>query len=249
MKTLAVLLLLLFTLFALSCSIPKNNKDIQLNTTTSILEYKDSIDRSLSKFKKEKSLPFSAGAYTFLITKYYKDDKTAVLVEQGDNGEYGSLEKRYYLKDGKMILYTENAIHKLDTLHYTEARAFYQDGLQFAAELRKSSDKEHLQKTKFQKSKPLTVHVKNALDRYEDALNQTGQFDLAFEEIIEYPKAIYIILSHNDLNLYRSSLLIQKQDNFIREIINNPIDYRGRKVKMNWIKKDSEYVYVSGGFK
>ncbi|HEY0768709.1 MAG TPA: hypothetical protein VGD31_00060, partial [Sphingobacteriaceae bacterium] len=79
MKTSNLLLLLLFTLFAISCSIPKNNKDIQLNTTTSILEYKDSIDRSLSNFKKEKSLPFSAGDYTFLITKYYKNDKTAVL--------------------------------------------------------------------------------------------------------------------------------------------------------------------------
>lgn len=235
---------------ALSCSIPKNNKDIQLTNTSSILKYKDSINSSLNNFKKQKSLPFSAGEYTFLITKYSQNDKKTVLIEQADRGDNNHREKRYYLKNGNLVLYTEkNSIRKHDTIHYSEARAFFRNGIQFAADAKSATDKELLSITHFQKSKPITVDVYKALHRYEDALTQTGQFDLTFEEIIEYPKAIYIVLAHQDLNPYRSSLLIRKQDNFIRELINNPVSYRGRKVKMDWEKKDREYVYVSGGFR
>lgn len=250
MKTLKIAApLILLLILALSCFLPKKNKDNKLNSISAILDYKDSIDCCLANLKRQKSLPFSAGDYTFLITKYFQSDKTTVLVEQGDSGEYGSVEKRYYLKNGTLALYTEKAVHTLDTLLYTEARAFYNNGSQFAAETKTASNKEDLLKTPFRKSKSLAVHIKTALRHYEDALNETGQFDLAFDEIIEYPKAVYIVLGPTGLNPYRSALLIRKQDNFIRELINNPLSYRGRRLKMNWKKENSEYVYVSGDFK
>lgn len=250
MKTVKFLLLLfLQVLIILSCSTSKNKHENELNNTAAILSYKDSIDERIPAFEIQKSLPYSIGDYTFLVLKYSRGNNPILLVEQGTSAEYGSLEKRYYLKNRKLVLYTETAAGKTGNIPSLEKRAFYNDGNEFAAEIKKIPEGQDFARATFRKSKPLIVDIKMALRRYEQALNQTGQFDLSFDEIIEYPKARYIVLGHPNLNPYRSALLILKQDNFINELINNPANYRGRKVKMNWVKKDNEYVYVSGGFK
>lgn len=244
-------LLLLFMpgMFTLSCSTSKSKQDNELSNTAAILFYKDSIDKSIPALEKQRSLPYSVGDYTFLVTKYSRDNRTILLVEQGNSEEYGSSEKRYYLKSKNLVLYTECAAEKLKGIPYVEKRAFYNDGIQFAAEAKKAADKLSLSKAAFKNTEPLIVDVKEAIRRYEQALNQTGQFDLSFDAIVEYPKASYIVLGHPNPNPYRSALLILKQDNFIKELINNPAGYRGRKLKMNWERKNNEYVYVSGGFK
>lgn len=211
--------------------------------------FKDSIDRSLNSFRNQKSLPYSFGDNTFLITKYHKDDQTVVIVEQENIGKYGSQEKRYYLKNGRLILYTEyREYYAPGTSHYTAGRAFYDNGKQFFAEMKKGTDKRELANTPFQMSK-LKIDVKKDLQRYEDALNQSGEFDLAFTGIVESPKTRYLVLGQNDITHYRAYFLIRKEDVFVRELINNPTSYRGRRLKMRWQKQGREYVYVSAGFR
>ena len=248
MKTFNITHLLLFPLaIALSCSTPKTKNE--LNSIASILVYKDSVDRSVNDLQKNKSLPYTTDDYTFLLTSYSRNDKTVMLIEKGESGEFENKEKRYYLKNGNLVLYTETVVKRSDSLRIRESRAFYSNGRHFLSEIRGAGDTVSLAERKFQRSTPLLVNVKKTFKHFHDALNQKGQFDLAFEAIVEYPKARYIVLQHPNVNPYRSSLLIRKQDDFISELIKDPADYRGRKLKMSWRKQGDEYVYLSGEFR
>ena len=47
------------------------------------------------------------------------------------------------------------------------------------------------------------------LQLLEQALSQTGRFNLVFEGIADYPQARYLILSRDELNAYRAAILLE----------------------------------------
>ena len=85
------------------------------------------------------------------------------------------------------------------------------------------------------------------LQLLDQALSQTGRFNLVFEGIADYPQARYLILSRDELNAYRAAILLENEDELAKELVSNPEKYKGRKLDLEWmIRNEEEAVYISG---
>lgn len=225
-------------------NIKTSQKDQKLGTLWTkqfISSYADTVNKILPVSRKQNSLWYSKNHHSFQVTKYSYDGKPVLYIEKENNTAHGKTEKRYYIKDNRIALYTKTVIDSTSNNSSPSATySYYRQDSLFRAEtfLDKRGETTNTSKTIGQS------HLYNHLAALEDALQQRGDFNLVFEGVTEYPKAKYIILSRNRINSYRAPLKVEKEDEFIHELRTNPDRYRGEKLNIRWhCANNNEVVY------
>lgn len=246
--------LILITLSFAACN--KNSDHIKSSINTAagslikedILAFADTIDNLSRWIDKQESLVYTLGNYSFHVSRYLNNSQVSLYIEHGSSNDYGYTEKRYYLKDGKVVLYIKTRKNTMSELPFKTTRSFYADGDLLYSDQKSAKTENELISVNYLVNNTPEVHINDDMKKLSDAIYQRGQFDLVFFGITEYPKAKYLIFSRNNINAYRAPILVEKEDDFIKAISLNPEKYRGRKLKITWtLRNPNEAVYVSGG--
>ncbi|TZF83045.1 hypothetical protein FW774_12130 [Pedobacter sp. BS3] len=238
----------------LSCKYFKpNHPQAELQANESLNEatintYVDSVNATLNQAEKTSSLVYTLGDSSFYVTRYTYNNAPVLYEETCDKAELGYSKRRYYLKDNRVIFYSENSKATPSDKPYRIIKEYYRNDVMFYAEEKQGTEQD-IASLPFTETNVATAQSQTRLARYEDALNQRGKFDLFFEGITEYPKARYLILSRKEINAYRAPVLIPDDDDLIREIAGNPNKYRGEKLYLTWKIVNGEAVYQSGKLK
>ncbi len=213
-----------------------------------IQAYADSVNLLLPQFEKQESLIYSLRNYSFQISKYTENGKPLLFVEEGRNGESGKVEKLFYIKDNKLLLYSEMAETHSNPEPFTLTKIYFRNNIAFYAEQKKAHTEAALKTVAFRKIESENKELHRDLSHMEDALKQKGKFNLVFDGITEYPKARYLIMSRNEYDAYRAVIRVEKSDDFIRELSSNTSRYTGSKLDIDWSvnHENNEVVYVSG---
>lgn len=242
--------ILLFSLAA--CNKNTDQLKTSINSVSSnsikenILAIADSINKISVRAQKQESLIYNLGDYSFFISRFIQNSEAVLYIEHGKSGEYGHTEKRYYLKNGMVILLEQSSKDNKVYLPFKTERTYYNKGQPIYSERREARTAGELSGMNF-KQQPASGNILKDMKKLNDAMYQKGDFDLVFEGITEFPKAKYLILSKRNLNAYRAPILVEKKDNFIEAIATNPEKYLGRKLRITWdLRKPNEAVYVSG---
>lgn len=218
---------------------PLNEADIN--------SYADSINSTLDQFEKQESLVFSRGDRSFSVVKYVKNGEPVLYIEKGDSGEYEASEKRYYLHEGRLVLYTEKNKSFTSPTPVSYLCSYFRNNILFYTKRKTATDEIQLKSSSFAETEPSRKDQYLDIVGLENALKQNHDFNLVFEGIAEYPKAKYLILSRNGLNTYRAALRVDSEDDLIHELATNPDRYAGSKLDLTWkINKDNEAIYQSG---
>lgn len=214
----------------------------------SINGYADSVKLHLSGFEKRESLVFSREEYSFYVTRYSSNGDPVLYIEHAD-GEMGSVEKYYYVDQQLLLLVVEDIFNSYESPRYSSKREYFRNDVLFHTDIKSADDEATFRKAPHEKTDGSKRDVPEILDNLEKAINREGEFDLTFEGITEYPRARYIVLSKNELKSYRAVIRVDKEDDFIRELVTNTEKYKRSPLKINWIIKDGEAVYESGKIK
>ncbi len=245
--------LILILLVAASCT--KNTDEVETaiegKTAASIkgqiIAFADSIDTFSKGSVKQESLVYTINDYSFHISRYIRDSRVSLYIEHGYSARSGSVESRYYLKNGKVVLYSHRLQNPGNPFPYKEVREFYPHGGLTLADYRTAKTTEQFAIAGFKPGILASRNIKADIKKLNDAIYQRGAFDLTLEGITQYPGAKYLILSSKKFNSYRAALLIQKEDALIKAVIADPERYKGRKVDLEWDLKDrNQALYVSG---
>jgi len=243
-------LAIILTVLILSCSRTRSDHpqagkgDPQaLLTKQQLLNYKDSINGILGQLDKQQSLIYTLEDNSFFVTKYSSYGDPMLYIRKAKNNEYSNIEERYYMHDGQLVLYLKKS-RGLTTEEIKTEWDFFRNNILFYSEVQRSGGENSVIDTVVQEQKKEKTADMKLL---EQALNQTGKFNLVFDGTADYPQAKYIILSRDELHPYRAALLLEKEDELAEELISNPEKYKGRKLDLQWkIRNGEEAVYVSG---
>ena len=93
-----------------------------------ILSYSDTVDSLSRAASKQESLIYSLRDYSFHVSRYVRNSEVSLYIEHGNMGEQGHSEKRYYLKDGEVVLLTEHLVLARNEQPFRTNRSFYQNG-------------------------------------------------------------------------------------------------------------------------
>lgn len=214
----------------------------------SINAYADSIKIHLSEFEKRESLVFSRQDNSFYVTRYSSNGNPVLYVEQ-EEGEIGSVKRYYYIDRHHLLLLVEEVFNSFESPRYLSKREYYRNDVLFHTDLKSADDEVTFRKAPRKKINGNKRDLAEALDNLEKAINREAEFNLTFEGITEYPRARYIILSKNELKSHRAVIRVDKEDDFIRELVSNTEKYKGSPLNINWVIKDGEAIYESGKIK
>lgn len=214
----------------------------------SINGYADSVKLHLSGFEKRESLVFSREEYSFYVTRYSSNGNPVLYIEHAD-GETGTIEKYYYVDQHQLLLFVEDIFNSYESPRYSSRREYFRNGVLFHTDIKSADDEATFRKAPRGQTDGSKRNVPETLDNLEKAINREGEFDLTFEGITEYPRARYIVLSRNELKSYRAVIRVDKEDDFIRELVTNTDKYKRSPLNINWVIKDGEAIYESGRIK
>ena len=246
--------ILLITLSLAACNKNKDQIKSSLNSAAgqllkeNILSFADTVNNLSKGAIKQESLIYTLGDYSFYVSRYVRNSEVSLYIELGNSGDYGNTEKRYYLKDGQVVLLVHYSKNMMVYLPFITERVFYKNGQILYSDCRESKTWRELRSLNFMQNEIASQDIVEDMKKLNDAIYQRGKFDLVFEGITEYPKAKYLIFSRDNFNTYRAPVLVEKKDNFIEALFSNPEKYKGRKLKITWaLREPNEAVYVSGG--
>ncbi len=245
------LILILVTIASCTKNTDEVKTYVKPQTTTSIkngiIAFADSVNTSSKGSIKQESLIYTINDYSFHVSRYVRNSEVSLYIEHGYSTSSGTVENRYYLKNGKVILSSHNTHNPGSLLPYKTTRVFYNNGGLIGSDQKAAKTTDDLAVADYTANKIGYSDIKADIKKLNDAIYQRGSFDLTLQGIAEYPKAKYLILSSNRFNSYRAALLIKKEDILIKSIIADPEKYRGRKLNLKWNLKDpKQALYVSG---
>lgn len=208
-----------------------------------ILNYKDSVNGLIGQLNKQQTLIYTLGDNSFYITRYSSNGEPLLYIKKSKNNEYDSMEERYYVHNNHLVLYSKNS-REITSGEILSEQYFFRNNILFYSKSGQSDNDHTVPDTVIKEER----EEKTAdLKQLEQALNQTGKFNLVFDGIADYPQARYLILSRNELHAYRAALLMENEDELAEELISNPEKYKGRKLDLKWkIRNGEEAVYISG---
>ncbi len=223
-----------------------------LNAKT-IINYADSIDKTLSHYTKTTSLVYMLGDLSFYVEKYGEADHPILLIEHAFNGGISNSLKKYYFKNDSLIL--ENVKNELandDGSIFKNSRTFLRSNTIFKKENKTATASTEINSMPFL-DVPLSTDKttdKALLDKVKtlnDVLDRNDRFDVVFESITTFPDSRYIVMRSKIQNSYSASILVQEKDAFIDSLLNDPMTFKDEKLKLNWVIKDREAIYVPVG--
>lgn len=243
-------MVIILSVLVLSCGSPKSDhpqadreSPQAMLTKQQLLHYKDSINSITGQLDKQQSLIYSRDDNSFFVTRYSSHGNPLLYIKKSRNNEYDSIEERYYIHNNNLVLYLKNSRGLTSEETITE-RDFFRNNVLFHSEIQRSGVEDSTSDTTIEKQKREKAADLQLLDQ---ALSQTGRFNLVFEGIADYPQARYLILSRDELNAYRAAILLENEDELAKELVSNPEKYKGRKLDLEWIiRNEEEAVYISG---
>lgn len=209
--------------------------------------YADSLNHILHTFKKTSSLLYTNDDQAFRVSRFSYNNEPVLYVEYSRSALLGITEKRYYLKDKNLVLFTENSIVTNTNRPYISTKAYFKNNALFLSEQRSAASRAGLTTARFQKTVLKNEGQFSDMARFEDAIDQEGEFNLVFQGIAEYPKAKYIILGRDNYSAYRAPIRVKAEDEFIRELCTNIYQYHGSKLDINWKPNGADEVYYCSG--
>jgi hypothetical protein len=223
------------------------NSPKQQNIKKQIRAYADSVNAILPFSKVEKSMVYSIDHYSFQVTKYLYKGKPVLYVEKGQSNDNTLLTRMYYVENSKPILVREKKIRGNGINQYRLSNTYFKNDNVIGLEQKSGINEIEVSHLPFQvadvKSAPKILPVRVM----EDALAQHGEFDLVFEDIIECPKARYLILSRNNVSAYRVPVKVEREDDFIHAVSAEPHRFKGEKLDLSWsLSKQNEMIYLAG---
>ncbi|POY37551.1 hypothetical protein C3K47_07240 [Solitalea longa] len=263
MKPLAILLALLL-LFGACSNQSKNKSDEKLiadssatteseSDTVAIDRYVKEIKSKIPRLNYKRSLQYNLGDYTFDISTYFdNDNKQIALIEDGHRGEYGYRRLSVYYKNEHPVFAEVNEKAAMGSNNqYTEAKVYFKPNLKVIKALeRKSLIENNIQDIPFTPFVPDTLGYVEKASFFKRVIDQTGEFDLPFEEIKKIDSREYLILGKNDPNSYHVKLLILAPDSTIKKLKANQAAFKGKKLGLTWDYENSKgyesLVYKSG---
>lgn len=251
--------LIYISLLLILCTACHRNKPTLYGTETvqnkelieGINRHVDSLDALLPSSVLQQSLIFSRDNYSFYVSRYVLKDRVNLYVETGIRNNNALSEKRYYLKDGKILLYVLNVddLEQDEDEHYQ--KTYFADGKIIANQgAYRSGNQGNLFEQEQMRS---ASDIQADLRELKDAIYQEGNFDLRVEAVADYPRATYLILSSRNINSYRSALKVDPAGSDLQgpiaAILASPADYKGRKLDLKWeIRKPFETVFIDAEF-
>jgi len=221
-----------------------------LSTVHDINHYADSVNSLLPVSRISKSLVYYLGDYSFQITKYVKDNKPFLYIEDGNGSEHGNSRKYYYIKDNAINLIIESTSTLHDSTPFKTIKSYLKGDSVFYTHEKKGGDKSLTKNRPFTEiqTKPFTTIT--LIGFFEEALNQRGKFDLVFQGIADCAKAKYLIFSKDEFNAYRTPIKVELEDEFVHELSTNPLRYRGEEMDIDWhLDNNNEAIYKNGRLK
>ncbi|WP_139125834.1 hypothetical protein [Arcticibacter eurypsychrophilus] len=211
-----------------------------------ISRYGDSLDILVPEYEKKQSMIYTLGDYSFYITAYLNNGEPLLYIENGESNQYGHITKHYYLHKGKVILFKENHHNESIDFAYQSEREYFRNNVLFYAESKKGSNSSDFNAAPYNPVKGVTRDLDSTVSFMTDALKREGKFNLVLEGITEDSRVRYIVLSRPGLGTYRTVIRVEKEDEFIRELVSNTEKFIGDKLHLNFDIIDNEAVYKSG---
>lgn len=219
-------------------------------TDRSVLNYTASIDRDLSKFKKEFSLIYIAGDLSMYVEKYSKYADGMLYKTYATNGTISTTVKSYYFKNDSLILIKEHSkVLNEQGEVYKDIRTYMRNNVTFKMDSRTASSSAALVTSPYLLIQPVenkypeesyTDNIKSI----NDAIRGTDKFEMVFDNITTYPEAHYINLKSKGPNNYKASLLVNTRDAFIDSLLNYPALFKDEKLSLRWKIQEQEAFYV-----
>ncbi len=215
---------------------------------TSIQAYADSINQTLVNFEKQNSLIYSAGDYSFYVTKYSYNNNPVLYIENISSHESASTKNFYYLRNKSLVLAEQQLRgNSEDSTAFTFSRNYYRNNTLFYSIKKIGKTEQEAAKAVFKPYLPEVPNLRKDLDRIENALGQNGEFELFFAKVTEDPANRYIVLNSAKTGQYEAAIKVEKEDDFIKDLFARPETYKGQKLVLEWQLKDSTgAIYVAG---
>ena len=210
--------------------------------------YVDSLKTLIPGCNVQKSMVYSFGDHSFHVTRYSHQGKPVMYVERGSSGDSVNFEKHYYLKDKNVALLTESSFTESSEYPFSYSEVFFKEGEVFFLAQRKGMTPGDHQAQPCRKTnmKP-KINSASILAMFEDALGQRGKFDLVFEGITKCSTSKYLVFAAKDVDGFRAPVKVDRDDEFIRELSNNPMRYKGERLKISWAMSDkNQATYKTG---
>ncbi|EOR95038.1 hypothetical protein ADIARSV_1822 [Arcticibacter svalbardensis MN12-7] len=211
-----------------------------------ISRYGDSLDILVPEYEKKQSMIYTLGDYSFYITAYLNNGEPLLYIENGESNQYGHIAKYYYLNKGKVILFKENHHNESIDFAYQSKKEYFRNNILFFAESKKGNNSSDFNAAPYAPTKGANLDLDSTVSFMTDALKREGKFNLVFEGITEDSRVRYIVLSRPGLGTYRTVIRVEKEDEFITELVSNTEKFIGDKLHLDFDIIDDEAVYKSG---
>nr|MBC7611881.1 hypothetical protein [Pseudopedobacter sp.] len=229
-------------------------KDSLLSTNSSdstILVYASGLEKISPSLQQEESPVYTKGDYNFYVTIMSKDSLPVIYREFGDSGEYGYIDKTYYLENGELVLYLEKSKQALagekPNFQYKQSRIYFRNNVFLKAEERFAESDSLIKQTQFSLVDQNLVDKNKQFDfqTLQDAVHHSGDFNLTFDRIQSAARGKnYLVLSSINSG-YESSYQITKPDSIFANIQTNPDAFRGKKINIKYNREGTHMIYKS----
>jgi hypothetical protein len=228
-----------------------NQSSTTAMTEESVIAFAEDIEHSKDNLKKLSSLVYERGQEKLFVEHYFNDHGDQVFIEhQRPESAIEDNTRRFYLKNDSLILVTAT---KLDNAAngkvYNDSRTYLRNYTIFKREVKQANNLKALTATAYQDQdiKQATEDYKADLERLQDALNRSGDFELVFDKIIEYPDASFMELKSKSPNGYSATVELQEKDAFIDSLKRDALHFKEGKLNFNWKVEGMDAIYVPSG--
>lgn len=216
---------LVIALLMLGCGGEAEEKRIPINTN----EVDTYVTEKLGEdqvYDVSQSLRFSRDNETYEVIRYMQND-TVILYMEIEVTQDEQITRQTFYKQGVPVYVDEFIASNVNKDPFTQRKIYLDGASVLSAGQRSSSSETDLEFMEYGEFE--TTIDKFNFTRPDSAMNQTGDFEMKFEEFIIIDPQTYLILE-NDKSNYDVALFVTETTPFLDELMANPQAYVGRPV-------------------
>lgn len=224
MRSFVYVALILLTFSCGGATSDENDETVEINTEHIDAYVNGKLDDS-QEYEVALSLRYSKGNETYEVVQYIQND-TVILFLETEVGEDSSITRNTFFENGKPVYVEEYiAINRVEEEPFIQRRAYLDGANKVIGSKRKSFSESELETLDYVDSEILRDEFD--FDRPKRAINQTGEFELKFEEFIIIDPQTYLVLG-NDESGYDVALFVAEKHALLEEINANKEAYKGK---------------------